>query len=73
MAATCVRRVMVKAIFRAFSFASAPLLTKNTLLKSRPEKRIRRRAARARTSTGTALLWKLNERACSLSARVHSG
>ena len=47
---------MVKAIFSAFSFASAPLLTKNTLLKSRPEKRISRCAARSRTSSGTALL-----------------
>ena len=56
IAATCVRRVIVNAILRAFSFASAPLLTKNTLLKSRPEKRISRCAARSRTSIGTALL-----------------
>ncbi len=73
MATTCVRPVIVNAIFSAFSFASAPLLTKNTRAMSSPEKRTRRAAARSRTSSGTALLWKLNERACRASASVQPG
>ena len=57
MATTCARPVMRNAIFRAFSLASAPLLTRNTLAKGSPEKRTRRAAARSRTCIATALVW----------------
>ena len=57
----------------AFSLASAPEFTKNTLSKPPPAKAARRVAARARTSMGTALLWKLQAFACSVSARVQPG
>ena len=56
MATTFVRRVILKAMRSAFSLASAPELTKNTVSKAPPAKRVSRVAARARTSMGTALL-----------------
>jgi hypothetical protein len=61
------------AIFSAFSVASAPLFTKNTLFTGSCENATRRCAARRRTSIGTALLWKLQACACSVSARVQPG
>ena len=54
------RRVILNASFSAFSFASAPLLTKNTLSKASPQKSHEpRRRAPAHVACGTALLWKL--------------
>ena len=52
IAATCARPVMRSATFRAFSLASAPLLTKNTLAKGRAENCTSRAAARLRTCHG---------------------
>ena len=63
----------VNAIFRAFSLASAPLLMKNTLFTGSFEKATSLRAARRRTSMGTALLWKFMFRAWSATALLHEG
>src|SRR5437016_7064222 len=73
MAATCGRPVMRSATLSAFSFASAPLLTRNTLAKGSREKRTRRRAARARTRIATALLWNWQTSAWRASAAVQAG
>src|SRR2546430_15536229 len=73
MAATCGRPVMRSATLSAFSFASAPLLTRNTLAKGSREKRTRRRAARARTCIATALLWNWQASAWRASAAVQAG
>src|SRR4029077_17401118 len=73
MAATCGRPVMRSATLSAFSFASAPLLTRNTLAKGSREKRTRRRATRARTRIATALLWNGQIPAWRASAAVQAG
>src|SRR5580704_10767940 len=73
MAATCARPVMRSASLRAFSFASAPLLTKNTLAKGSLEKRTRRRAAAPRTRIATALLWNWHASAWRASAALQPG
>ena len=69
-AMTSSRPVIVKAIFSAFSLASAPLLTKNTLSNGSCENFTSRSAARRRTSIGTALLWKLTVWAWCVSAWI---
>jgi hypothetical protein len=70
---TCVPPVILNASFNAFSFASAPEFTKKIVSRPRPQNAARRVAARLRTSSGTALLWKHNERACSESASTQRG
>ena len=72
-ATTCARPVARSAIFSAFSLASAPLLTKNTLGSGSCAKRTRRAAARARTAIGTALLWNWQRCAWRVSAAVKPG
>ena len=72
-ATTCARSVLRSAILSAFSLASAPLLTRNTLANGNCEKRTRRAAARERTCMATALLWKLHSCACCASACVKPG
>ena len=57
-ATTRVLPVARKARRSAFSFASAPLLTKKTREKPSGPKSSSRLAARARTASGTTLLWK---------------
>ncbi len=72
--ATTLRRpVMRSASFSAFSFASAPVLMKNAVFSPRPANRVRRSAARARTSSGTALLWKISDFAWPSSAASRRG
>ena len=73
MATTLRRPVIRNASFSAFSFASAPVLMKNAVLRPRPAKRVRRSAARARTSSGTALLWKISAFAWASSAASSRG
>ena len=72
--ATTLRRpVILSASLSAFSFASAPVLTKNTVFKPSPAKCDSRIAARERTSSGTALLWNSSDRACFSSAASQRG
>ena len=58
-----------KARRRAFSFASAPLLTRNARVSPSGPKRTSRPAARARTASGTELLWKNSSSAWSSQRR----
>ena len=62
--------VLRSAILSAFSLASAPLLTRNTLANGNCENRTRRAAARARTCMATAFVWKLHSWAWRASACV---
>ena len=73
IATTLRRPVIFSASLRAFSFASAPVLMKNTVSRPRPAKRVSRVAARARTSSGTALLWNSSARAWLSSAFCQRG
>ena len=62
-----------QAVRSAFSFASAPLLTKNTVSSGSAENSTSLRAARLRTSIGTALLWKATSPAWRSSAASQPG
>ena len=73
IAATCARPVVRSAILSAFSFASAPLFTRNTLGSGSCAKLTRRAAARSRTAIATALLWNWQLCAWRVSAAVNPG
>src|SRR5664280_222123 len=67
------RPVARNAMRRAFSFASAPELTKNARGSPGGPKRTRLAAARSRTSRGTMLDWKNSVRAWRSSAATSAG
>ncbi len=72
--ATILRRpVILNASFMAFSFASAPVLMKNAVLRPSPANFVSFVAARARTASGTALLWKISACAWASSAASSRG
>ena len=73
-ATTRLRRVARNATRSAFSFASAPEFTRKTLREAlRARSAGARRAARSRTSSSTALLWKKSLRASESSVATSRG
>jgi hypothetical protein len=68
-----VRPVILNAIRSAFSFASAPLLTQNTVSSPRPANFTSFAAARSRIAIGSAFVWNASCRAWRSSAACQRG